>query len=136
MVTNHTSRKRARSGAARHGTLSGQHPHRGQPVSATPLSPPRAIYVTGTDTGVGKTLIAVALVRALNAAGFRARGLKPLASGAERTPHGLRNGDALALQAEGRPRASYAKAKGALFGSAPCIVEQGRKLSGDFRRAA
>lgn len=77
-------------------------------MSATPPSRPRAIYVTGTDTGVGKTLIAVALVRALAASGFRARGLKPLASGAERTSDGLRNGDALALQAEGRPRASYA----------------------------
>lgn len=103
-----TSRKLARSGAARRGTLSGQQPHRGPPVSATPLSRPRAIYVTGTDTGVGKTLIAVALVRALGAAGFRTRGLKPLASGAERTPHGLRNSDALALQAEGRPSAPYA----------------------------
>ena len=58
--------------------MSGQQPDRGHPVSATPLSRPRAIYVTGTDTGVGKTLIAVALVRALDAAGFRARGLKPL----------------------------------------------------------
>ena len=66
MALNHTSRKRARRGAARHGTLSGQQPHRGNPVSATPLSRPRAIYVTGTDTGVGKTLIATALVRALN----------------------------------------------------------------------
>jgi dethiobiotin synthetase len=69
--------------------------------------PPRAIYVTGTDTGVGKTLIAVALLRAWNAAGFRTRGLKPLASGAARTSQGLRNGDALALQAEGRPRVPY-----------------------------
>jgi dethiobiotin synthetase len=67
----------------------------------------RALYVTGTDTAVGKTLIASALVRALNAAGIRARGLKPIASGAARTPAGLRNSDALALQAEGRPPAPY-----------------------------
>jgi len=66
-----------------------------------------SIYVTGTDTGVGKTLVAAALVRALNQAGRRARGLKPLASGAARTPEGLRNADALALQAEGRPTAPY-----------------------------
>jgi dethiobiotin synthetase len=70
-------------------------------------SEPHSIYVTGTDTGVGKTLIAAALVRALNQAGQRARGLKPLASGAARTPGGLRNADALALQAEGRPPAPY-----------------------------
>jgi dethiobiotin synthetase len=70
-------------------------------------SRPGAIYVTGTDTGVGKTLVATALVRALNDAGHRARGLKPIASGAMRTPEGLRNDDALALQAEGRPPVSY-----------------------------
>ena len=67
-----------------------------------------SIYVTGTDTGVGKTLIATALVRALNRAGHPARGLKPLASGAVRTAEGLRNPDALALQAEGQPPAPYA----------------------------
>jgi dethiobiotin synthetase len=67
----------------------------------------RATYVTGTDTGVGKTLVATALVRALNRAGYRSRGLKPLASGAERGPLGLRNADALALQREGRPPAPY-----------------------------
>ncbi len=67
----------------------------------------RSLYVTGTDTGVGKTLIATALVRALNRTGRRARGLKPLASGAVRTPDGLRNADALALQAEGQPPVAY-----------------------------
>jgi dethiobiotin synthetase len=67
----------------------------------------RAVYVTGTDTGVGKTLVATALVRAMNEAGHRVRGLKPVASGATRTANGLRNDDALALQAEGRPPASY-----------------------------
>lgn len=68
---------------------------------------PRAIYVTGTDTGVGKTTVATGLLRLLNQQGQRARGLKPIASGATRTPHGLRNADALALQSEGRPGASY-----------------------------
>lgn len=67
----------------------------------------RAIYVTGTDTGVGKTLVAAALVRALNQAGWRTRGLKPVASGATRTPGGLRNADALTLQSESRPPVPY-----------------------------
>jgi dethiobiotin synthetase len=66
-----------------------------------------AIYVTGTDTGVGKTLAAVGLLRLLNRSGHRARGLKPVASGAAPTAHGLRNADALALQSEGRPPAPY-----------------------------
>lgn len=39
------------------------------------------IFVTGTDTGVGKTVVAVALLRALDAAGMRAIGMKPVAAG-------------------------------------------------------
>ena len=54
----------------------------------------RGVYVTGTDTGVGKTLAAAALLAALNANGVRAVGMKPVASGCERTPAGLRNADA------------------------------------------
>jgi dethiobiotin synthetase len=41
----------------------------------------RGIFVTGTDTGVGKTAVAAALLRALVAAGFRAAGMKPVAAG-------------------------------------------------------
>lgn len=42
----------------------------------------KGYFVTGTDTGVGKTLIAAALVRALNLTGARALGMKPIAAGA------------------------------------------------------
>lgn len=41
----------------------------------------RAIFVTGTDTGVGKTVVAVALLRALAASGKRAAGMKPVSAG-------------------------------------------------------
>jgi dethiobiotin synthetase len=57
----------------------------------------RAVFVTGTDTGVGKTVIAAALVRAFVAGGARVAVMKPVASGAEGTPEGLRSADALAL---------------------------------------
>jgi dethiobiotin synthetase len=57
----------------------------------------RGIFVTGTDTGVGKTLIACALVRALRQAGRRVGVMKPVASGSFHTAKGLRNEDALAL---------------------------------------
>jgi dethiobiotin synthetase len=60
----------------------------------------RGIFITGTDTGVGKTLAAAALVHLAAAGGRRVVGLKPVASGAHRTPGGLRNEDALALAAE------------------------------------
>jgi dethiobiotin synthetase len=39
------------------------------------------IFVTGTDTGVGKTVAAVALLRALDASGKRAAGMKPVSAG-------------------------------------------------------
>jgi dethiobiotin synthetase len=57
------------------------------------------LFVAGTDTGVGKTLVACALLRAGQARGWRCIGLKPVASGSLRVSEGLRNGDALALQA-------------------------------------
>ena len=57
----------------------------------------RTLFVTGTDTGIGKTRIAVALLHGLRAAGYSAVGYKPVASGCEATPDGLRNDDALAL---------------------------------------
>lgn len=41
-------------------------------------------FITGTDTGVGKTLVTAALLRAWNALGVAAVGMKPVAAGAER----------------------------------------------------
>ncbi len=57
------------------------------------------VFVTATDTGVGKTLTACALLQRARAEGLRARGYKPVASGSIMTPRGLRNDDALALLA-------------------------------------
>ena len=65
-------------------------------------------FVTGTDTGAGKTFASVALLHALRAGGRRAVGMKPVASGCEATADGLRNEDALALQAASDPRPAYA----------------------------
>ena len=66
------------------------------------------LFVTGTDTGVGKTRVAAALCLAFVAAGRRVAGMKPVASGCVATPDGLRNEDALALQAAMNVRARYA----------------------------
>jgi len=41
----------------------------------------RGIFVTGTDTGVGKTVVATALLRGLAASGRRAAGMKPVSAG-------------------------------------------------------
>lgn len=58
-------------------------------------------FVTGTDTGVGKTLIASALLRALGARGLRVAGMKPVAAGAVRIDGRLHNEDVEALRAAG-----------------------------------
>ncbi len=49
----------------------------------SPAPVEQGYFVTGTDTGVGKTLVACALLRALAARGFRVSGMKPVAAGAE-----------------------------------------------------
>jgi dethiobiotin synthetase len=41
----------------------------------------RGLFVTGTDTGVGKTRVAVALIHALRAQGLRVAAMKPVAAG-------------------------------------------------------
>jgi dethiobiotin synthetase len=56
-------------------------------------------FVTGTDTGVGKTLVAAAMLLAAGARGARTIGLKPIASGASATGQGLQNEDACLLRA-------------------------------------
>lgn len=56
-------------------------------------------FVAGTDTGVGKTHATCALLHALRDRGLNACGMKPVASGSTETREGLRNDDALALQA-------------------------------------
>jgi dethiobiotin synthetase len=74
----------------------------------TPAEPIRGYFVTGTDTGAGKTLVSAALLRRFAAAGRRVAGMKPVASGAIATAHGLRNEDALVLARESSPRPEYA----------------------------
>lgn len=58
----------------------------------------RTLFVTGTDTGVGKTVASCALLRAYRDQGVRACGFKPVAAGGIETAAGLANEDVLALQ--------------------------------------
>jgi len=68
----------------------------------------RSFFVTGTDTGVGKTRVSTVLLHALRQRGLRAAGMKPLASGSDATPDGWRNDDALQLLAASDPKPVYA----------------------------
>lgn len=57
-----------------------------------------SFFIAGTDTGIGKTRVAVAMLEALNARGLRTLGLKPLAAGADIIDGAARNEDAVQLQ--------------------------------------
>lgn len=58
----------------------------------------RAYFITGTDTDVGKTFVAQALLLALSKHGYTTAGYKPVSAGCDETPLGLRNEDAVLLQ--------------------------------------
>jgi dethiobiotin synthetase len=68
-------------------------------VSALTRQKSRGYFVTGTDTGVGKTRIATALLRAFASRGLRAVGMKPVAAGCKRVDGALVNEDVTALMA-------------------------------------
>jgi dethiobiotin synthetase len=74
-------------------------------MSETPAK--RGFFVTGTDTGVGKTLVTIALTRAFVTRGLRTAVMKPVAAGIVSTPEGPRNDDALELLAQSNVGASY-----------------------------
>lgn len=76
-------------------------------MDALPPALCRSLFLAGTDTGVGKTFVATALLRALVRTGRSAAGMKPVAAGAEPTAQGLRNADALALLAAGNVTLPY-----------------------------
>ncbi len=54
----------------------------------------KGFFITGTDTGVGKTVVTAGLLAALRAAGIDAVAFKPVQSGAARTGGGLVSQDA------------------------------------------
>jgi dethiobiotin synthetase len=67
----------------------------------------KRFFVTGTNTGVGKTLISTALLASARDGGLSTVGLKPVAAGCEVTGEGLRNADALSLLAQSSLPLSY-----------------------------
>lgn len=77
-------------------------------TDTTPPPRPHSLYVSGTDTGIGKSLVACAWLHALRGHGYRAVGMKPVASGCVVGREGARNEDALALQAASDPPPAYA----------------------------
>ena len=95
-----------------------------------PLPPTRGIFVTGTDAGVGKTLVAGAIARHLRKAGKCVEVFKPVASGCRRTREGLVSADAefLAACADSRRLLSEIVPVRYAAGVAPNVV--GRREGG------
>ena len=78
--------------------MSGARPAEGAPRAPAARSA-RGVFVAGTDTGIGKTHVAVALLAAAVAQGRRAVGMKPVAAGLD--PGGGEPDDVARLRAAG-----------------------------------
>ena len=68
----------------------------------------RGYFITGTDTGVGKTAVTLGLMALLQAQGKTVAAMKPVASGCERGAAGLVNDDARQLQRQSSVALPYA----------------------------
>lgn len=66
-----------------------------------------SVFITGTDTEVGKTCISAAIIDIYREQGLRVAGMKPIASGCETTHQGLRNDDALTLMSHANVDLAY-----------------------------
>jgi dethiobiotin synthetase len=95
----------------------------------------RGVFVTGTDTGVGKTVVAAALIKSLARQGMRVAGMKPVAAGASMTPCGLRNADALALLQAANVAAPYERVNPYCFAApiAPHIAARDASVVVDIK---
>lgn len=67
----------------------------------------KRLFVTGTDTDVGKTVVSRGLLQAFAAQGRSVAGYKPIAARCQETSEGIRNRDALVLQASSSMPLSY-----------------------------
>jgi dethiobiotin synthetase len=59
----------------------------------------KGIFVTATDTGVGKTVVSAAIVRALKRCGINTGAMKPIESGCTRKDGNLEPADGRYLKA-------------------------------------
>jgi dethiobiotin synthetase len=66
------------------------------------------LFITGTDTGVGKTYISVSLLHAFKGLKLSTLGIKPIASGCKKTQRGYYSQDALDLQCAASIHLDYA----------------------------
>lgn len=67
----------------------------------------RGIFITGTDTDIGKTTVSLGLVAALKKQGLKVSVMKPVSAGCEKTKDGLRNDDAIQLMQQANVNLPY-----------------------------
>jgi len=67
----------------------------------------KGFFITGTDTGIGKTFVSCALLQAFAGKGEGVGVMKPIAAGCEKTPDGWQNDDALQLMQHTNIELSY-----------------------------
>lgn len=91
---------------------------------------PQYIFVTGTDTEVGKTRISTGLMAVLQQQGFKTAGMKPIASGCEWMDGQWKNEDALAMIAQSNVSLPYSTANPFAFepAIAPHIAAEQAKI--------
>ena len=77
----------------------------------------KGFFVTGTDTGVGKTIITAALIKAAGLLGFRACGMKPIETGC------LREGDTF-IPSDGMFIKTIAHMEETVDHISPCCFEE------------
>ncbi|MDC9620190.1 dethiobiotin synthase [Xenorhabdus sp. XENO-7] len=65
------------------------------------------LFVTGTDTNIGKTVVTRALLQVFNREGTTAVGYKPIATEKRETPEGIRNHDALVIHKSSPVQVTY-----------------------------
>jgi dethiobiotin synthetase len=101
----------------------------------------RGVFVTGTDTGVGKTAASCALIRSLRSRGIEAHPFKPIAAGAVRHDGRWINEDTIALMAAAGLHADAAESVTPILLRAPmaphiAASHEGRAISLDSVRSA
>ena len=71
------------------------------------ISTTTGIFITGTDTDVGKTTVALGLIAALQEKGLHVGVMKPVSAGCVQTSDGLRNEDAVLLMQKASVNVPY-----------------------------
>jgi len=78
-------------------------------VRTSPGNSVRGVFITGTDTEIGKTRVAAGLAQSFVRAAYRVAAIKPIATGAVAGPRGLESADAVVLRGAANLTMSYAE---------------------------